>query len=200
MTIAAGWIRQIHNCQELVFISDSRLCGGHRWDECPKLTTLPGNTCALAFAGDTEYAYPMMMQIRQAMAGYTRIETRAMDITDINGHLLKHANHLINSVYDLADPNYYPDNEFIFGGYSWIEKKFKLWRYYYKKNEKAFAKDGQNHRILTNVSGNIVVMGDQKENYKKELRSILREKYGATIETQKGLSLDMEPFEALCKS
>ena len=54
MTIAASWVRKIHNCEELIFISDSRLCGGHRWDECPKLTTLPGNTCALAFAGDTE--------------------------------------------------------------------------------------------------------------------------------------------------
>ena len=47
MTIAASWVRKIHNCEELIFISDSRLCGGHRWDECPKLTTLPGNTCAL---------------------------------------------------------------------------------------------------------------------------------------------------------
>ena len=56
MTIAASWVRKVHNCEELVFISDSRLCGGHRWDECPKLTTLPGNTCVLAFAGDTEYS------------------------------------------------------------------------------------------------------------------------------------------------
>ncbi len=71
MTIAAAWVRKIHNCEELIFISDSRLCGGHRWDECPKLTTLPGDNCVLAFAGDTGYAYPMMMQIRQAMNGYS---------------------------------------------------------------------------------------------------------------------------------
>ena len=30
MTIAASWVRKIHNCEELIFISDSRLCGGHR--------------------------------------------------------------------------------------------------------------------------------------------------------------------------
>ena len=29
MTIAASWVRKIHNCEELVFISDSRLCDGH---------------------------------------------------------------------------------------------------------------------------------------------------------------------------
>ena len=199
MTIAAAWVRKIHNCEELIFISDSRLCGGHRWDECPKLTTLPGDNCVLAFAGDTGYAYPMMMQIRQAMNGYRRIETRAMDITDINGHVINHANHLMNSVYDLADPNYIPDNEFIFGGYSWIEKKFKIWRYYYKKNEKEFTKDGKPHRILSNVDGHIVAIGDQRENFKKELRKLLREKYGEDIENHEQLSLDMEPFEALCR-
>lgn len=199
MTIAAAWVRKIHNCEELIFISDSRLCGGHRWDECPKLTTLPGNNCVLAFAGDTGYAYPMMMQIKQAMSGYRRIETRAMDITDINGHVMNHANHLMSSVYDLADPDYVPDNEFIFGGYSWIEKKFKIWRYYYKQHEKAFAKDGKPHRILTNVDGHLVVIGDQRENFKKELRELLREKYGSASESGETFALDMEPFEALCR-
>lgn len=126
VTIAAAWVRKVHNFEELIFISDSRLCGGHRWYECPKLTTLPGNNYVLAFAGDTGYAYPMMIQIRQAMSGYRRIETRAMDIVDINGHIINHANHLMNSVYDLADPNYLPDNEFILGGYSWVDKEFKI--------------------------------------------------------------------------
>ena len=176
MTIAASWVRKVNNCEELIFISDSRLCGGHRWDECPKLTMLPGQNCVLAFAGDTDYAYPMMMQIRQAMSGYRRIETRSMDVTDINGHILNHANHLMNTIYDLADPDYVPDNEFIFGGYSWIEKRFRLWRYYYQKSEKMLVKDGQSHRILSNVDGNFVAIGDQRENFKKELRQLLKEK------------------------
>lgn len=199
MTVAAAWIRKIHNCEELIFISDSRLCGGQRWDECPKLTILPGSNSVLAFAGDTEYAYPMMMQINQAMSGYRRIETRAMDVVDINGHVINHANHLMNSVYDLADPSYVPDNEFIFGGYSWVEKKFKIWRYYYKKHDRAFAKDGKEHRILPSVKGHIVVIGDQREKLKKALRELLRSKYGEGLETRTDISLDMEPFEALCK-
>ncbi len=199
MTIAASWVRKVNNCEELVFISDSRLCGGHRWDECPKLTTLPGNNCVLAFAGDTSYAYPMMMQIRQAMSGYCRIETRSMDITDINGHVLKHANHLMSSIYDLADPDYVPDNEFIFGGYSWIEKRFRIWRYYYDKGEKTLAKDGKPHRIISNIGGQFVAIGDKREEFKKELRLLLEEKYGPDINQLGELHLDMEPFEALCR-
>lgn len=199
MTIAAAWVRKVHNCEELIFISDSRLCGGHRWDECPKMTVLPGDNSALAFAGDTDYAYPMMMQIRQAMSGYRRIETRAMDVVDINGHLMKHANHLMKSVYDQADPDYLPDNEFLFGGYSWIEKKFKIWRYYYKKHEREFAKDGQEHRILSYINGNIAIIGDQKENYKQELKNLLFLKYGKDANANLNVYLDMEPFEALCK-
>ena len=199
MTIAASWVRKVNNCNEMIFISDSRLCGGHRWDECPKLATLPGSNCVLAFAGDTDYAYPMMMQIRQAMSGYRRIETRAMDITDMNGHVLKHINHLMNTVYDLADPAYIPDVEFIFGGYSWVEKNFKIWRYYYHKSDKIMVKDGNPHRILSNVEGNIVVIGDQHEKFKEELRLVLREKYGSDVYQLSGLSLDMEPFEAFCR-
>lgn len=199
MTIAASWVRKVNNCEELIFISDSRLCGGHRWDECPKLTTLPGSNCVLAFAGDTSYAYPMMMQIRQAMSGYGRIESRSMDIADINGHVLNHANHLMSSIYDLADPDYIPDNEFIFGGYSWVEKRFRIWRYYYERGEKLLAKDGKPHRILSNIEGQFVAIGDQREAFKEELRLLLREKYGPNINQMSGLHLDMEPFEALCR-
>lgn len=199
MTIAVSWIRKVKNCEELVFISDSRLCGGHRWDECPKLTALPGGTCVLAFAGDTDYAYPMMMQIKQAMTGYDRIETRAMDVTDINGAVLKHANHLVNSIYDSVDPEGIFYNEFLFGGYSWTEKRFRIWRYYYFKHNKAFCKDGKSHRIIASVEGDIQVIGDMREEFKAQLRSMLKEKYGTNIEKKEGIALDMEPFETLCK-
>ena len=199
MTISVAWLRKVHNCEELVFVSDSRLCGGHRWDECPKIVELPGKTSALAFAGDTEFAYPMMFQLNHAMSGYRRIENRAMDVKDINGHLLNHANHLISSVYDLADPNYSPDIEFIYGGYSWVEKRFRIWRYYYDSTAKKMAKKRNSPRILHNIDSKIVIIGDQREPFKKELRSFLKEKYGEDVENISGLMLDMEPFEVLCR-
>lgn len=75
MTVAVSWIRKVHNCEELVFISDSRLCGGHRWDECPKIMTMPREDCALCFAGNTDYAYPMMMQVSYSMNELNKIRT-----------------------------------------------------------------------------------------------------------------------------
>ena len=198
MTIAAGWVREVNNCEELVFISDSRLCGGHRWDECPKIMTMPREDCVLCFAGDTDYAYPMMMQINYAMGQYNKIRSRAMDLHDLNGYVLKHINHLSQSVYDAADPENQSENEFIFGGYSWANKEFHLWRYYYDRRERKFSKDGQTHRIFRTVPGNIVVIGDKREEYKQELRRILQERYGPQCENYRGSGLDMEPFEALC--
>jgi hypothetical protein len=197
MTIAVGWVRKVKNCEELVFISDSRLCGGHRWDECPKIMTMPCESCVLCFAGDTGYAYPMMMQVNYAMSEYNKIRTRAMDVSDLNGYVLKHINHLSQSVYDMASPDGQSENEFIFGGYSWTEKKFKLWRYCYDKTNKKFKKDGTSRWILPHVPGSIIIIGDQRETYKKVLRSILQEKYGPQGVNNGGNGLDMEPFEAL---
>ena len=198
MTVAIGWIRRVHNCEELVFISDSRLCGGHRWDECPKIMTMPREDCALCFAGNTDYAYPLMMQVNYSMGELNKIRTRAMDISDLSGYVLKHINHLSQSVYDKADPKEQVGNEFLFGGYSWIEKRFLLWRYHYVHSEGQYQKDKNPHRIVRNMPGNILVIGDQKETYKAELRKLLTERYGVQCCNYSGCGLDMEPFEALC--
>ena len=48
MTVVVGWIREINDAQELIIASDSRLCGGYRWDNCPKILTFPRNDCAIA--------------------------------------------------------------------------------------------------------------------------------------------------------
>lgn len=198
MTIAVGWVRKVNNCEELVFISDSRLCGGHRWDECPKIMTMPCENCVLCFAGDTGYAYPMMMQINYAMGHYNKIRTRAMDLYDLNGYVLKHINHLSQSVYDAANPEEQSENEFIFGGYSWANKEFQLWRYFYDQREHKFISGGKLHSILPWIPGYIAIIGDKRKEYTKELRRILQERYGLQCENYHGSGLDMEPFEALC--
>ena len=55
------------------------------------------------------------------------------------------------------------------------------------------------HQKLPNVEGRIVVIGDQKENFKRELRNLLQKRQGEDIENQSPLFLDIEPFETLCK-
>lgn len=197
MTVALGWVRKVNNCEELIFASDSRLCGGHRWDECPKIMTMQREDCMLCFAGNTDYSYPMMMQIYYSINELNRIKTRAMDLVDLNGYVLKHINHLSQSVYSMADPHEQSENEFIFGGYSWVGKEFRMWKYSYENSRHCFSKDGKKHRIVSRVPGNIFVIGDQKENLKEELRNILRSRYGDHFERYDKGGLDMEPFEAL---
>ena len=51
-----------HQRQELLVASDSRLRGGYAWDAAPKLLRLPRGDSVLAFAGQTDFAYPLMLQ------------------------------------------------------------------------------------------------------------------------------------------
>ena len=79
-------------------------------------------------------------------------------------------------------------------------------------------KDQHRARVFPNVIGELVVIGDQREKYKKELRKFFKEKYEpnpATIEDiipgkkkkphelnlvlSDTVALDMEPFEVLCR-
>lgn len=196
MTVSIAWMRKVHNCEELVFLSDSRLSGGHRWDQCPKIMSFPRGDCCLSFAGSTDYAYPMMMQVYYAMSSYRRIRTRAMEITDLNGIVLKHINNLNEAVYDriICGCDDAVGNEFLFGGYSWVEKKFKIWSYTYNQSQKKYIVDGSSKRIISSINSNIKIIGDKREEYKSILRAFLREKYGENLPEH----LDMEPFQALC--
>ncbi|HTG17396.1 MAG TPA: hypothetical protein VK747_19250 [Blastocatellia bacterium] len=89
MTLLAAWIRKEKSTEELVIATDSRLRFGAAWDCCPKILMLPRSDAVLCFAGDTMYAYPIMLQIRNAIEMYGKARSRAMDITDLRGHVLR---------------------------------------------------------------------------------------------------------------
>jgi hypothetical protein len=79
MTIAAAWVRRIGSCEELIFISDSRLSGdGNTFDSCPKTFALPRNDCVISFAGYTGHAYPMMMQLISAIDSHGNSKGQAL--------------------------------------------------------------------------------------------------------------------------
>mgnify|MGYP000962023504 FL=1 len=73
MTISVAWVRSVGKSEELVFASDSRLAFGARWDCCPKILALPRNDSAISFAGDTHYAYPVMLQAIAAVAQHPKL-------------------------------------------------------------------------------------------------------------------------------
>jgi hypothetical protein len=145
MTIAIAWTRRILNCEELVFVSDSRLSkDGRIFDAAPKALTLSRNDCAIAFAGLTQDAFPMMLQFGLAISSYRVAQRRSMDLSELKTHglkifdamaaLFKSDAHVIG-----APPDDIPAVEFLFGGYSWIKKEFELWRIKFDKTRKRFV-------------------------------------------------------------
>lgn len=196
MTVAVAWIRKVQNIEELIIASDSRLCGGFRWDCCPKILTLPRNDVAIAFAGETGYAYPLMMQAYFASGETQQAKDRAIDLVKFNGFLFSQINSLNSEVCYKADKDDIAENEFIVGGYSWVLQEFKMWRYRYSKFYGKFEKQEFDYSY-ENRFGKIVFAGDQKDKLNKELLRLLKAKYGDEYEKYDGQQFDMEPFKAL---
>ncbi len=64
MTLVAIWPRQQASTAELVVASDSRLTGGVTFESGPKLFPLPRGDSVIAFAGDTWFTYPLIIQLK----------------------------------------------------------------------------------------------------------------------------------------
>src|SRR6476620_7083674 len=120
MTISIAWVRKVATIEELVVASDSRLSFGCRWDCCPKVLALPRGDAVIAFAGNTMYAYPVMLQVIAAVAQHPRLRSRGMNLDDLKGHLLRVLNSMVSLIHDLpSNTETDPDTSFLFGGWSW---------------------------------------------------------------------------------
>lgn len=140
MTIGMAWVGQRGDGhQHLYFASDSRVTGGQRFDACPKILTLDRSDCVLCFAGDTQSTYPLMIQIANAIAAHQPARDRSLDIGQLKGHILRVLNDLVGRVHDYVGlPLASGDAQFLFGGYSWRDKRFRLWTIDYLEIDKRF--------------------------------------------------------------
>jgi hypothetical protein len=217
MTVAIAWVRRILGCEELLFVSDSRLSGdGRIFDAAPKILTLPRGDCAIAFAGNTENAFPMMLQLSLSIASHAPARRRSIDITDLATHARKvfdNMEQLITSDAHVrgSPPDQEPPAEFLFGGYSWIKKRFELWRIHYDHSERSYVADaapwvyfsrgGKKVEIRArrkppreHLLGRIAFAGDQAELAKKMVRERLAEDCLSDKAVDK---IDMQPFEVV---
>ena len=98
MTLGMAWVRNLGSVRELIVASDSRLSGGKYWDSNPKIILLPRSDAVISFAGDTYDAYPLMLQVYNAILMHGPAQDRAMDLPELKGHLIRVINRARSAV------------------------------------------------------------------------------------------------------
>lgn len=140
MTVALAWVGEWTDGREHLYVaSDSRVTGGHRLDACPKILTLPRSDCVICFAGATYVTYPLMLQLANAIGAHQPSAERSLDIGRVKDHLLRVFTDLAARIRELPTPLVAKEVQFIFGGYSWAKKSFRVWTIYYNEAGKRFA-------------------------------------------------------------
>lgn len=191
MTICTAWIRRVGQAEELIFCTDSRLRSFGSWDANPKIFTFNRTDCAICFSGDTVFSYPLMIQLKNAIDANPKMEGRFQRLEVFKSILVKTMNGLLayKSDYEI------PSVDFLFGGYCWFRKTFKIWRFQYEDAKKAFVA-----RQLTNGAwrkGDLPVFfaGDYVDHAKEKLLKLLAN----NEDFKTGNRINMEPFQVLCE-
>jgi hypothetical protein len=96
-----------------------------------KVLALPRSDAFICFAGDTSWAYPLMHQVSAAISTFEKSASRAQDIVELKTHVLKVFEGMRSAVHDGVGNEEIPGAEFLFGGYSWIQKEFMIWKIHF---------------------------------------------------------------------
>jgi hypothetical protein len=188
MTISIAWTRRAGKHDELVFASDSRLRSFGSWDANPKIFQLERTDCAISFAGNTHYSYPLINQIQTFVKSYPKSQARFQDICQFKGHLLNMMNFMLKHKSDFE----FPQVRFLFGGYSWDRGRFYLWHIFFDKHQKLFVSPEVRTWKGIKKSRLISQIGDYRIEFREKLIDLMvaRKKFVNGY-------FDMEPFEVL---
>lgn len=189
MTLVVAWTRKTNMGRELWVMSDSRLSGGKFWDYGPKIFGIGRSDAVMAFAGDTAWSYPLILQISSYIESFVNLRDRATDLTEVQDLVIKMLNESLGFISDAVDQSLeMPDCSFIFAGYSARRKDFIINRFFFNSNRRKFeVKSGR--KIGDEL---FAVIGD-----KSPVSAISRrisEKGKKSIATK--FRLDMTPSEA----
>lgn len=196
MTLVAAWVRHHRATSELYVASDSRLNGGRAWDIGTKVLDLGRGDSVIAFAGATADAYPLMLQLQSAVIMHPKLASRAYDLTDLKGHVLRIFNAMWRSISSLPRGQQVPDPagaRFILAGYSWRCESFKIWSISFQKQANEFRfKEASSHVKKGGGNKYFMFIGDDSGLANERVYEILRER-----KRIKSAGLVMEPFEVL---
>lgn len=191
MTICAARVRKLGKYEELLIASDSRLRGGRTIDYCPKLLVLPRLDCAVCFAGSTDLAFPLMLQLSLAAEAHPPSLKRVLDLRPFVTHAVEIFNSMAGAIRTTTAEMKTPDVSFIIGGYSWKRKRFEIYTIRYSGKQDRFIP--QLAKPRPDGIGQVVFAGDVKQQAEKAFFELMRERH-----PDPGLRrMDMEPFEVI---
>lgn len=199
MTLCAVWIRDINENEELIFASDSVLTGGEKWNHGIKLFELPRKDCLLCFAGETYRAYPLILNLNSIIKQDTKLQNPAMDIQEVLYVIVEIFTELVKSIFEKPTGDTSEigsEAKFLFGGWSWKENRYRIWRIYFSAEINGFihseeTAEGEKSRTC-------VFLGDP-ETKEKNIGDIAKKKYKDLLIKKDKFDgrLDMEPLEVL---
>lgn len=196
MTLIGAWVRQHRKSSELYIAGDSRLSGGRNWDIGTKILDLERGDVVIAFAGTTADAYPLMLQVQSAVKMHPKVKSRAYDLVELKGHIIRIFNEMWHSITNLPQGQQLPDPaeaRFMICGYSWRLQKFKIWTVYFHSTSNEFRlREASTHRKRGGGNKYFTFIGDHSGLAINRVYQILRQRNRI-----RSTGLEMEPFEVL---
>jgi hypothetical protein len=129
-----------------------------------------------------------MIQMAYAIAAHEPSRDRSMDIARVKDHLLRLFTDLVSSLKTPAVPFRSDDAQFLFAGYSWLKKDFRIWTIQYLEREKRFSareSDGFNPRL-------------KKAAFIGDWATRLRNNLARELSCTEGGHVYLEPLQSLC--
>ncbi|MCW8828180.1 MAG: hypothetical protein OQK94_03905 [Gammaproteobacteria bacterium] len=196
MTLIAAWVRHQGKTKELYVAGDSRLSGGQNWDIGTKILDLGRGDVVIAFAGLTEEAYPLMLQLQSAVKMHPKIKSRAYDLVDLKGYVVRIFNAMWKSIDNLPVGQEKPDPatvRFMLCGYSWRFQEFKIWTLYFESEADEFRlRQTSRHRKKGGGNKYFAFIGDEVAKATNSVYTKLKERNRVKVP-----GMEMEPFETL---
>lgn len=205
MTVNIAWIRHCRDVDELWVVSDSRLSGnGTVWDQCPKIILLPSGKGFVSFAGNTNIAYPILNIINTAIFSHRSSRLGFMDIREQKNHILRIINNAIDSIEFEIDgfsekelrKIEFKQTEFLIGGYSWLYKRFVLYKLFYNVDVDKYCSTIENNMPFKK-NGGCLIAGDISKKVATRLVLQLDPNAHSPEKSNEIKLFDMEPFEVV---
>ncbi|WP_026367575.1 hypothetical protein [Bacteroides sp. 14(A)] len=192
MTLCVSWIRKVNETEELIFATDSCLSGGERWHSGVKLFELPRRDCLICFAGETTRTYPLILNLISSIKFDEHLSNTHTDIVEVLDYLTNLFTELCNSIMDYGTQDFQDvlgEFEFLFGGWSWKQGSFKVWKLKYAFDTNAFI-----HNAVDENEMFYEFIGDEIDKAEELLEEEIKNN-GKVLSRH----FDMEPFKVLLK-